>query len=84
MEHGLLINLDPKDGFYKFHDLPRHDVGLIALIAQTNDGSKIWHGLKHLNFHILKMMIMLNMVMSLPKVVPSNGVCEVCVRGKHH
>ena len=35
-------------------------------------------------FYSIKLMVIQNMVSSVPKSLPPNGVCKGCVLGKHH
>ena len=87
-KHGLIVNegvLDSREWLYKFRDLSRPDSRLTALIAQVDKRSRIWHGwLTHFNFCNLNLMVTQNMVASLPKVLPLDGVCKGFVLGKHH
>lgn len=77
--------LDPTNCLYKLHDQPQLESGMMNLIAKAEKHSITWHEwLGNLNFRSLKLMVTLNMVTSLPKVLPPDGVWKGCVLSKHH
>jgi hypothetical protein len=77
--------LYPIDSLYKFRDMNRLETERIALVSHTDERSRIWHDrLRELNFQSLQTLTTQNMVVGLSKVFPFEGVCKVCVLGKHH
>lgn len=56
-----------------------------SMKAEVPDKSMLWHfRYGHLNYHSLKELHIKNMVIGLPQIKLSNGVCEGCVYGKMH
>lgn len=77
--------LDLTDSLYKFRDSTRCESELTALVAHTDERSRIWHErLRHLNFWSLQAPTTQNMVVGLSRVFPPEGICKGCILGKHH
>ena len=65
-------------GFYSTDKTPFH-----SYVAHADEISKLWHErLGHL--HYGKMQLLSKMVVGLPPISSTKGVCEGCVLGKHH
>ena len=55
-----------------------------ALLIHANEASKIWHEIfGHLNYKYLSDLSEKEMVIGLPKIKFSKGVCQGCILGKH-
>ena len=55
-----------------------------ALLIHANEASKIWHEIfGHLNYKYFSDLSENDMVIGLPKVKFSKGVCQGCILGKH-
>ena len=68
---------------YKFsHFLPYSNP--YALLNHANEASKLWHEIfGHLNYNYLSDLSEKDMVIGLPKIKFSKGVCQGCILGKH-
>ncbi|KAM1808399.1 hypothetical protein ACFX11_031293 [Malus domestica] len=61
------------------------DMNGSALKASIEGDAWEWHKrLGHLNFNILQLLSDKEMVLSLPKLKKSTGVCKWCIAGKQH
>jgi hypothetical protein len=55
-----------------------------ALLIHANEASKLWHErFGHLNYKYLSDLSEKDMVIGLPKIKFSKGVCQGCILGKH-
>jgi hypothetical protein len=84
-KHVLATEID--DDFtrlYKFDNFGSSSFSSI-FVAHSDDFSKLWHErFGHLNYRSLKQLCNQQMVTGLPIVSCRDGVCIVCVLGKHH
>ena len=55
-----------------------------ALLIHANEESKLWHEIfGHLNYKYLSNLSEKQMVIGLPNIKFSKGVCQGCILGKH-
>ena len=55
-----------------------------ALLTHANEESKIWHEIfGHINYKYLSDLSDKDMVIGLPKIKFSKGICQGCILGKH-
>ena len=75
MDHTLKV--------YNFsHFLPYSNPS--ALLTHANEASKLWHEIfSHVNYKYLSDLSEKEMVIVLPNINFSKGVCQGCVLGKH-
>jgi hypothetical protein len=68
---------------YKFsHFVPNSSPS--ALLTHANESSKLWHEIfGHLNYKYLSQLHEKEMVIGLPNIKFSKGVCQSCILGKH-
>ena len=75
--------VDHTSNVYKFsHFLPYSNP--FALLTHANETSNIWHEIfGHLNYKYISDLNGKYMVIGLPKIKFSKGVCQGCILGKH-
>ena len=75
--------VDHTSKVYKFsHFLPYSNPS--ALLIHANEASRIWHEIfGHINYKYLSNLSKKDMVIGLPKIKFSKGVCQGCILGKH-
>ena len=75
--------VDHNSKVYKFsHFLPFSNPS--ALLTPSNEERKIWHeGFGHLNYKYISDLSEKDMVIGLPKIKFSKGVCQDCILGKY-
>ena len=75
--------VDHNSGLYKFTGFySTNKTPFYSYVAHADEINKLWHEtLGHLNYG--KMQVS-KMVVGLPHISSSKGVCEGCVLGKHH
>ena len=68
---------------YKFsHFLPYSNPS--SLLIHANETSKLWHEIfGHIKYKYLSNLSEKSMVIGLPKIMFSKGVCQGCILGKH-
>ena len=55
-----------------------------ALLIHANEERKLWHEIfGHLNYKYISNLSEKEMVIGLPKIKISKGVCQGCILGKH-
>ena len=80
IEKGVV---DHTSKVYKFpHFLPYSNPS--GLLIHANEERKIWHEIfGHINYKYLYDLSEKDMVIGLPKIKFSKGVCQGCILGKH-
>ena len=75
--------VDHTSKVYNFsHFLPYSNPSV--LLIHANEESKLWHEIfGHLKYNYLSYLSENNMVIGLPKIKFSKGVCQGCILGKH-
>ena len=78
------VVVDHNSGLYKFIGFySTKNQPFYSYVAHVDEISKLWHEiLGHLNYG--KMQVLSRMVVGLPHISSSKGVCEDYVLGKHH
>ena len=79
-----LGHVDHNVGLYKLTSFNSNKNQLFYYyVAHADEQSKLWHEISgHLNYG--KMLIISKMVLGLPSISCTKGVCEGCALGKHH
>ena len=70
---------------YQFDGFESSKSTSVSLVAYVDIVSKLWHKrFGHVNYRYLQQMSTQELVIGLPQIFCTNGVCQGCALGKHH
>ena len=89
LHHPNLIvaigSVDLQSHLYHFDGFESSDSTGVSLVAHADTVSKLWHErLGHVNYRYLQQMSTQGLVIGLPQISCTDGVCQGCALGKHH
>ena len=78
-------SVDTASRLYKFDGFESSAGTGSCLIAHADSVSRLWHEhLGHVNYRYLQQMSTQALVLRLPQITCTDGVCQGCVLGKQH
>lgn len=78
-------SVDLQSHLYQFDGFESSDSTSVSLIADVDIVSKLWHErFSHVNYRYLQHMSTQKLVIGLPQIFCTNGVCQGCALVKHH